>query len=486
VVAREDLFTLLHSLTHKEKALLAKSLQARSQTRGLYHLSEAILQQSAYDEGAIRKALHGQAQLKQLPVAKHALREAVLDFLDAVQPATIPRKVHRLTEQVRMLSKRGLDALALRILQRAKEAARANDQFQDVLELIRLEGRLLRNQITPDKAARLREIWLEEDQTLAHLNAESQLRRLHDQLFLLVNERVYVGGEAALERAEALAAHPLLQDNPLELPFSLKNIYHQAWSFIGLLRGDARLRNAHLAATLRNWEDHPARIHSDPERYTLNHIGYVESFLQLGDLAAARTQLLRLHELASGDDPNLASLAFYFVHYLELAYARSYGQPISGTDVAEATEAGLKAHAQTLGESVRLSLQMELALYYFLAGKASKCLLWLQAIIDAPLTGTRRDIRGFALVLRLLVHYEQGDEEWLGYELRSILRQRGREGLVLAQHVAQHLQRALARPPAERPAHLTKMGTDLAQLESAGPAIFGANEVRRWLRKMNA
>jgi hypothetical protein len=483
MTSRQEVFFLLHSLNEMEKKQLFQHLTAHRKDSVLAVLGRLMLEQTQYDEAAIKKALAGQKMVNQLAVAKIALRDAILDFLYRGRSEAVEVDVHQLAEKVRILMDRGVEGLAYRLVVKAKTIAAQNDLFHEVLELIRLQARMLRSQTNAEKAAALRALWQEEDQVMQWVHTESRLRRLHDELFLALNEQAYARNPATLNRCDEIVLDPLLQNPPIDLPFSLKNIYHQAWGFYAALKGLPQLRNRHFEGLVLNWEAHPRWKGRDPERYALNHIGYVETFLQLGDMESAREQLQKM-KAAGSSSKRQASLAFYFTSYLELAFFRVSGAWISGGNVPVQVEEGMEVHRVNLSESIRLSLMFELGLHYFIQRKWEGCLSWTNEIINLPRSDVRTDIRGFAPVLRMLVHWELGHEDWVEYESRAALRRlgNGRASFDLERAVARSFLKALGRPVEEQREVFGKLKVELGALPPGVRAqTLGLGVAEKWL-----
>ena len=70
----------------------------------------------------------------------------------------------------------------------------------------------------------------------------------------------------------------------------------------------------------------------------------------------------------------------------------------------------------------KLNFFYKLACVHFGAGDHSRCIDYLNIIINQPVTDLRNDIQCFARILNLIAHYELGNKLLISYQIKSVFR----------------------------------------------------------------
>ncbi|MBS1936142.1 MAG: hypothetical protein JST96_19235, partial [Bacteroidetes bacterium] len=140
----DTLFQLIHSLEKSEKRHFKLYIKRSSTKENLkiVRLFDAIDKQNEYDEKQLLKKLPG-TEKPQLYNLKTHLYKQILASLRLLKSAdSIDLQLNEQFDYAHILYKKGLFMQSLRILERAKETAKANQKFNVLIQIIALEKRI--------------------------------------------------------------------------------------------------------------------------------------------------------------------------------------------------------------------------------------------------------------------------------------------------------------------------------------------------------
>ncbi|HMP31112.1 MAG TPA: hypothetical protein PKD85_16015, partial [Saprospiraceae bacterium] len=148
--------------------------------------------------------------------------------------------------------------------------------------------------------------------------------------------------------------------------------------------------------------------------YMANRIDKFEpNFKKLADFGKQNELLFNLNEKSIYD----IAQGVHLLNYIFLT-----GKYSDGVKMIRYLEDLLKREKHDWDANRKLNFYYKLACVHFGAGDHSRCIDYLNTIINQPLTDLRNDIQCFARILNLIAHYELGNKLLISYQIKSVFR----------------------------------------------------------------
>lgn len=420
--ASEELLDLIRGLTGAEKRYFRRFAQGLGGEgdRVYLRLYDFLATDPVGDDTAVRAHFAGEKFLHQLPVAKRYLQDLILDALRAFDKGKSPGlELSDRLDQIELLFRRRLYKGAERQAQQARKLAVALDQPLKLLDILRWEMRIARVGSQPEIPGRLEVLHADERAVLATIATEAALLECYDTAFALTTQ-AGTGDRAQLKAAaEALDRTPVLQNPLASLSFESKILllYTSAW--IGFLCGDAqRFTEAHRTM-LGVWEDSPARLRLEPERYFRTLFAFLNSILDADQPAEITSTLAKLRRQL-GRSRELTRSNAHRVYHLELLYflrlERLDEAARAGEDLAEALQS-----ADAVTAAMRFGSTLNLTTLHFCLERWQDALTWLKRLERLPEFRARPELGFMTQVLRIIIALECADFEQAEQLARRLL-----------------------------------------------------------------
>src|SRR5690349_12236901 len=142
--SHDILFQLIKSLEKAEKRhfkLYIKRSSANDDLK-IVRLFDVLDKQDLYDEKSLLKKLPGTEKRQLYNLKTHLYREILASLRLLKSADSIDLQLHEQFDYAHILYKKGLFLQSLKILEKAKETARANQKFNFLTQVISLEKRI--------------------------------------------------------------------------------------------------------------------------------------------------------------------------------------------------------------------------------------------------------------------------------------------------------------------------------------------------------
>ncbi|MES1160096.1 MAG: hypothetical protein ABUM51_05015, partial [Bacteroidota bacterium] len=196
----DTLFQLIHSLEKAEKRHFKLYIKRSSTKEDLkiVQLFDALDKLSDYDEKVLLKKLSG-IEKPQLSNLKTHLYKQILASLRLLKSAdSIDLQLNETFDYAHILYKKGLFQQSLKLLERAKETAKANQKFNFLAQVLALEKRIETLHITHSMQMRAEQLSAESLEVTARIDMVARL----SNLALLVYSWYIRNGHARNEKDE--------------------------------------------------------------------------------------------------------------------------------------------------------------------------------------------------------------------------------------------------------------------------------------------
>jgi hypothetical protein len=421
---KDTLFVLVKSLSKSEKRqfkLYVGRLGVNTDAKflALFNLLDKL---KAYDEEAILGS--GIVKKSQLSNLKAHLYKQILISL-RLNPVNQNIRV-QLREQLdfaTILYQKGLYRQSLKILDKVKATAIANEEKNIAYEIVELEKIIESQYITrslPDRAGELSE----QSRWLSELNATaSKLSNLSLQLYGMMLKMGYVRNDEDHRRVTEFFESNLPEYRMEDLGFREKLWLYKTYLWYSFLTQDFLSCYKYSSKWVDLFYDHPEMIDLNPvfflkgNNYLLESLFFVKYSSQFRATLEKLEQVIARAEFPKND--NVASLSFLYINANKLNLHFMEGTFEKGLYLVKVVEYGIGKHRDRIDQHHVMLFYYKIACLYFGIGDHKACIHYLNKIIRNKTLKVREDLMCFARVLSLVAHYEAGMDYHLEVQLKS-------------------------------------------------------------------
>lgn len=415
------MFQLVKALNRTDKRNFKLLTQLTSGDKKYLRLFDAIDRQSVYDEDRLVNQFQNDPMVKQFSVSKNYLYKNILrSLVFFYQGKNQDLSVTNI--QVVILVDKNLHAQALKLLRKAKLRASQIEDYHEVLQLLRTERRILKDQLDfRGLEQQLEELRDEEREAETKRDNQQACLQLLDRMEVVCLVHRHARGETDLDEMETLLADPLLRSADAAQGDRAKAIYYRimglALAYLddlpgALEMGQSRLQVYEGSRKLREAfnEQHVVALREVGDR--LLALGRYEDWLVLRKEMSALPVFTEAARLSLGIG----------VILLEMQAALQLGDREAGEKASQE----FRALAKKDGKRIRLVDSMQF--YYlagwlsFVAGENEEALQWMSSFVDLPRTDLRQDLQCYARLTMLFIHFELENVDLLESILKSTVR----------------------------------------------------------------
>lgn len=425
--AHDHVHRLIHSMSRAEKRYFKLHLQRHAHGGPSVggQLFDAIAGMATYDEAALLERFKGRSFTKRFAITKRRLYESVLRALDAFHAErSLDSRLDRSLHQVRILYDRALYEDAAKLVHGTWRLARQHDRLPTLLALLEWEHRLAeRDNYAHADAAQLKAL----QEKVQALRTEQQeldvLWALKTRVFTLLYREGPARDEAAREELHAVMRQVAAQGPQALHSAKARFLYHHIHSAVAFALGDLATCKTQLEANRELLQAEKQRFQEEPTLIlsVLGNLAYVCMALGLHQEAMAHLAAFRRAPEAwrMPESEDLEVKLFSTTCSLELSLHLQRGDVRSALAMLPLVERSLERHAHRLGPIRRAGFHFQLAQVQVLAGDATAALRWMNRLLDELRPDESAEIATAARLLYLVVLYEAGKRDLLGYAIRN-------------------------------------------------------------------
>lgn len=421
----DPLFQLIKVLSKAEKRNFRLYVTRQSSNTGALFVTlfDALDSMDAYDDAKILERTG--IRREQLPNIKAHLYNQILvsnRLLNVKHSKSI-----ELREQIdfaKILYDKGLFGQSLKILDKAKKAAIANELFIIAIEIVEMEKNIEILYNTKNANSRADYLSMQSNQLTAIIENINDLSNISIQLYGLYLKLGFVRSKRDVEILESvfLPRIKAKQSTCTTMLEKLHLYYTQMWytyinyDFLGcykfsskiilLYRDNINLMDQYydicLKAIARNME-------------ALYLIGDYKRFID-----RLETYERKLPEIVDNINENGKLTAYYTLYINKVNGIFISGSFSENIGVIDEIENFIKRSGDRLGQYEITMLHYKIACIYFGINNYEKCLFYLQKIIAVRDNVIRRDILCFARILNLIASYESGNDYNLDAQIKNV------------------------------------------------------------------
>lgn len=422
---KDPLFVLIKSLTKSEKRqfkLYVGRLGVNADSKFL-NLFNVLDKAHTFDEKTILKSTD--INKRQLANVKAHLYRQVLVSLK-LNPAhqNIRLQIREQLDFASILYHKGLYHQGLKILDKAKELAIANEEKNLAYEIVELEKVIESQYITRSMSNRADQLSIQAKELSAANVMTSKLSNLSLQLYGLLLKTGYVKDESESSQITEYFHARLPKYDIAQLGFREKLWLYKAYLWYGFLMQDFLSCYKYASKWVDLFKEHPNMIQLNPVFFLKGNNYLLESLFFLRQKKKFDKRLIKLEETVADKNfpknENVASLAFLYINLNKFNAYFIDGSFEDGLHLIPHIEKGMKSFKATVDEHHQMVFYYKFASMHFGAGNNIDTIYYLDKIINNKSLTMREDLLCFSRILSVIAHYEAGKDEHLESDLKDV------------------------------------------------------------------
>ena len=406
------LFDLLQSLSATEKRYL--KINAASENSNYSVLMEAIMQQTEYDETALKKLLTTKNSIQNFAITKQYLLEWVLKIIERYRRKETADKVLEWIAAAKNLARKNLHKPARQILKKAKNLAKTNELFEELLLVLKTEKEILN--IASSDFSTIAAIDKDLENCLFQIQNTHQLWSINTQLYLYqIRQRKDKHQHTdTLNKMHKLLQHPLMTDVSAATNLSSRMYFFQNRAAYAFSQQQPQIALENNQQFLLLLEQNPNYLKQFPERYLSTLHNLLIDSLMLRQYTILENGIEKLKQAPKNKAfrkiPNLESRTFRQRFLLELNYALSAHNYKKGVELLPELEKGLLQFEAQIQPQHSITLQYLAAYLLFKNQQYADVLNWTLPLLQYPKDTVLPEIFIYARWLNILAHLELGND----------------------------------------------------------------------------
>ncbi|OGU36399.1 MAG: hypothetical protein A2068_00215 [Ignavibacteria bacterium GWB2_35_6b] len=420
MVKKEQLFSLIKSLTKAEKRYFKLFASINSADTNYILLFDAIDSQNVYNEKAIKEKFKEKNFIKQLHVTKNYLNKLILKSLrNYHSKISVDAELKDLLREIEILYRKELFEQCSDAISKAERISKDFENQTALLEiqswkrkLLLTKGEAFRNQNKVNK------IIADEKEILENLFTHNEYWHYTINVFDYFRK-----GKKELN---ALLKNKLINDENNAKTLQSKILfYHLKYSFaIAQNKSEEALTN--LTRLIKLIEKHPARITDDPHSYITalnNKIGMLlnlKNYNEIPELLFKVRNVPQKYKLK--DESKITFKLLLRTYNVELEMYRDTENIKKGIELIDEVKDFVTKNNDSISPDYKSLLFYQFAYIYFMNKNYGESLKWINKIIGGVIGKGREDIESYARFLNLIIHYELNNVYVLRYAVEATRR----------------------------------------------------------------
>ena len=423
----DTLFQLIKSLEKSEKRSfkLYANRNASGEELKSVQLFDALDRMDYYDEAFLLKK-NETIKKQQLSNLKAHLYKQILSSLRLINDeANIDIQLNEQMDHARILYNKGLYLQSLKVLDRMKDIAKANNQFTYFQQALFFEKSIESLYITRSIQNRAEQLSKETSEVSHSLTLTSELSNLSLQLYSWYIQN----GHSRNEKEDAEVQHFFIEnlgDKTNQCKHFYEKLYlYQSYCWNAFIRQDFLQYYRYTQKWVNLFEREPFMINIETGHYIKGMHNLMGSHFDLGNHQKLR-ETLEVFEKFSNSDVVLnnvnnriqcfvyRTISIFNKHFLE-------GSFTEGLQLIPGIENKIKEYEIYMDRHRLLVFDYKIACLYFGSGDYERAIDYLNKIINWKVD-LRTDLQCYSRLLHLIAHYELGNEDILDSLIKSVYR----------------------------------------------------------------
>jgi hypothetical protein len=378
-----------------------------------------------YDEELLLKKNKSIKKQQLSNMKAHLYRQVLGSLRQSKNEGNIDIVLNEHMAYARILYNKGLYLQSLKMLDKIKQLARANNQLTFQLQVLIFEKKIEALHITRSIAGRAETLSHESDEVNARLTLLSSLSNLSLQLYSW-----YINMGHARDEKDVAAIKMFFNANlPVfsigDMQFYEKMYLYQSYCWYGFILQDLLMYYRYAQKWADLFEAEPNMKTVEPGQYIKAVHNLLSAHFDLNNYEKFAETLQQFERFACSENaevnPNTRIQTFVYLNTARINKHFLEGTFTEGLALVARIEDGLAAYKLQLDRHRTLVFYYKIACLYFGSGNNEKAIEYLNRIINWKVD-LRTDLQCYARLLHLIAHYELGNDSILEHLIKSVYR----------------------------------------------------------------
>ncbi len=423
----DALFLLIQSLERSEKRNFKLFVKRNSGSGDLkiIQLFDAMEKMDEYDEGLLLKKNRAIQKQQISNLKAHLYKELLASLRLLKQENNIDIQIHEQLDFARILYNKGLYHQSLKMLEKIKELAKANNQLTYILQVLFLEKKIEGLHITRSMQDRADRLAAEVDHANQRLTVIGSLSNLSLQLYSW-----YIKNGLARNSKDTEMLNQFFNSSVIEASKDATGFYerlyrYQCHCWYAFITQDLIMYYRYSQKWVDLFHNNPKMIDIETAHYIKGMHNLMGAHFDLRNYQKFQDTILCFEgffqtPIVQQNQNNLIQVFVYLQisklnrHFLE-------GSFTEGLADIPYIEEKLKEYELYLDRHRILVFYYKMASLFFGSGVFDRSIDYLNKIINWKVD-LRTDLQCYARLLHLIAHYELGNYNILEYLLKSVYR----------------------------------------------------------------
>lgn len=423
----DTLFQLIKSLEKSEKRnfkIYANRNSSGEELKSVL-LFDALDKMEEYEETALLRK-NETIRKPQLSNLKAHLYKQILNSLRLLNDETnIDIQLNEQMDHARILYNKGLYLQSLKVLDKMKDIARANNQTTYLQQALFFEKNIESLYITRSIQNRADQLSKETTEVSNILNLSAQLSNLSLQLYSWYIQNGHSRNEAEDEAVQQFFIDGLGDKTAACTHFYEKLYLYQSYCWNAFIRQDFLQYYRYTQKWVNLFDKEPFMIGIETGHYIKGMHNLMGSHFDLANHHKLKETLLQFEVFSKSDivQNNVNNKIQCFVYATISTFNKHFleGSFTEGLKMIPALENKIKEYEIYMDRHRVLVFDYKIACLYFGSGNYEKAIDYLNKIINWKVD-LRTDLQCYSRLLHLIAHYELGNYEILDSLIKSVYR----------------------------------------------------------------
>ncbi len=421
------LFQLIHSLEKAEKRhfkLYIKRSSAKEDLK-IVQLFDAIDKMQDADDTVLMKRLPSVTKPQLANLKTHLYKQVLASLRLLKSTENIDLQLSEHLDYARLLYNKGLKIQALRILEKAKELAKANQKFNFLVQALSLEKKIETLHITRSSTEKTEVLAKEAMEISGHVYRVTKL----SNLALLLYRWYVINGHARNENDEK-DIREFFKEN---LPPNVKEIHgfyeelylYQSYCWYAFIRQDFLMYYRYSQKWVDVFNAHPLMKSVETGHYIKGIHTLLNAHFDLRNFEQFDITLKQFEDFektdAANQHDNFRTHTSIYINSAKINGHLMKGTFKEGVALIPHIEEKLSEYDMYVDRHRILVFTYKFASLHFGNGNYSEAIDYLFKIINGPMD-LRIDLQCYARLLQLMAHYEMGNYEIMESLIKSVYR----------------------------------------------------------------
>lgn len=414
---RDKSFNLIKKLSKSEKRFFTTYSDFQSGDKLYFQIFRAMDKMKEYNEDKLLaifkdKNMKDEEKRRKISVTKNYLYNQLLKSLRIFtnEKESVNIQLYNLLVDVQTLRSKELFHPALKRLKKAKKIAIEQEKLLILLEILALEIDIMIEHYPKNLENCVYGLYENTHEAIRQVQEYLQLKEYDKKLFIPIRLGKKPLSDKLITEIEQ-SKYLNVSDYPFN-SFYAKVHYHKLKALYHLIKGEPKTAAHYRLKVLELWRSNEQIKKMEHHEYKLAVTNYIASLHDMGKYSEI-PKLIQELEAIPAKKPGDKAETFQNVYLHKLLLYVNTEKYRQAEELIPKIEEGLKIYHAKINEARVITLYYNMILLYFVQGGKEKFRIaskLLNKILRSERRTAREDIKRFAWILEIILHYELGSD----------------------------------------------------------------------------